>query len=311
MRLRPRALIIVAALLLALGFQAAVLAQTPPCGSATAPQCDGACYFREACEELGSFGICFCLARSEPCGLVGSPPECWGECPEGTACVDASGICECQIVTATPAGPTATPTITVLPSGPTPTITPTPTATPACAAVPVGGCRTPSVGQKAFLMLKDKAPDDAKDLLQWKWIKGSSTAKADFGTPLTSTSYQLCIYNGAPIRILDATIPAGGVCGASNPKPCWKDKTHGFDYKDKDLTPDGIEQLKLKEGASGKAQIILKGKGLLLDDPAIPVTLPVTVQLRNNTSSICWEAVYSTPLKNTAGPPGQFKAKAN
>ena len=311
MGLRPRALIIVAALLLALGFQAAVLAQTPPCGSATAPQCDGACYFREACEELGNFGICFCLARSEPCGLVGSPPECWGECPEGTACVDASGICECQIVSATPAGPTATPTVTVVPSGPTPTITPTPTATPACAATPVGGCRTPSVGQKAYLMLKDKAPDDAKDRLQWKWSRGSATTKAEFGTPLTSTSYQLCIYNGALGLILDAAIPAGGFCSAANARACWKDGTMGFDYKDKDLTPDGIEQLKLKEGASGAAQISLKGKGLLLDGPAIPVLQPLTVQLLNS-NGLCWEAVYSTPaLRNAAGPPGQFKDKAD
>jgi len=78
---------------------------------------------------------------------------------------------------------------------------------PACAATPIPAAHA-SVGQKAFLMLKDKAPDDAKDQLQWKWIKGSSTAKADFGAPLTSMSYQLCIYNGVPIRILDATIPA-------------------------------------------------------------------------------------------------------
>jgi hypothetical protein len=214
-------------------------------------------------------------------------------------------------VTATPVGPTATPTVTVLPSGPTPTITPTPTATPACAATPVAGCRTPSVGQKAFLMLKDKAPADAKDLLQWRWSRGSATTKAEFGTPLTSTSYQLCIYNGASGLILDAAIPAGGLCPVANPRACWRDGTLGFDYKDKDLTPDGIEQLKLKEGASGAAQISLKGKGLLLDDPALPVLQPLTVQLLN-TNGFCWEAVYSTPaLKNAAGPPGQFKDKAD
>jgi len=99
-RVRSLALIIAAALLLAPGFRVAVLAQTPPCGSASAPQCDGACYFREACEEILGLGVCYCLPRSEPCGVVGRPPECWGECPEGTACVDASGICECQVIPA-------------------------------------------------------------------------------------------------------------------------------------------------------------------------------------------------------------------
>jgi hypothetical protein len=87
-------------LLLAPGFRATVLAQTPPCGSATAPQCDGECPFREACEELAGLGVCYCLPRSEPCGVVKGPPECWGECPLGKACVDASGICECQVVPA-------------------------------------------------------------------------------------------------------------------------------------------------------------------------------------------------------------------
>ena len=36
----------------------------------------------------------------------------------------------------------------------------------------------------------------------------------------------------------------------------------------------------------------------------------VTVQLLN-TDGVCWEAVYSTASKNTAGPPGFFKAKAD
>ncbi len=68
----------------------------------------------------------------------------------------------------------------------------------------------------------------------------------------------------------------------------------------------------MKEGlVAGKAKIILKGKGLLLDDPAIPVTQPVTAQLMNS-NGVCWEAVYSAPaLKNTAGPPPQFKDKAD
>jgi hypothetical protein len=112
--------------------------------------------------------------------------------------------------------------------------------------------------------------------------------------------------------ILSAAAPADQMCNASNPKPCWKAKTHGFDYKDKDLTPNGLEQLKLKEGlVAGKASIQLKGKGALLDDPTIPLSSPVTVQLFNS-DGVCWEAVYSAPfLKNTAGPPAQFKDKAD
>ncbi len=235
--------------------------------------------------------------------------------------------------TSTPGGPTSTPTSTPVLPTPTPTPTPTPvlptstptatpvlptatptvTATPSCAPLPVAGCRTPAVGAKAQLQYKDKSPD-TKDQLQWKWSKGAVTSKAEFGTPLTTTSYQLCVYDGAPSLIFDATIPAGGLCNLAKPKPCWKDKTKGFDYKDKDLTPGGVEQLKLKEGlVAGKAQIQLKGKGAPLDDPALPFGLPVTVQLHNAESGLCWEAVYSAPAtKNVAGPPvGQYKDKAD
>ena len=72
-----------------------------------------------------------------------------------------------------------------------------------------------------------------------------------------------------------------------------------------------MQQILLKEGAAGKAQIIVKGKGSDLDPPSPPLTQPVTVQLVNS-AGFCWEAVYSTPaLQNTAGPPGQFKDKAD
>lgn len=216
---------------------------------------------------------------------------------------------ECIWTIVAPACPGATVTPT-----PTPTLTPTPTptvtSTPACAALPVAGCRTPAAGAKALLMLKQKSAG-TKDQLQWKWLKGSVTAKADFGTPLTATDYQLCIYDGTATVIMDAAIPAGGLCGATKPAACWKENAKGFAYKDKDRTPDGIDQLKLKEGlVTGKSQIQVKGKGSLLDDPLFPLNQPVTVQLLNS-DGICWEAVYSTAIKNTAVPLPQFKAKAD
>lgn len=177
--------------------------------------------------------------------------------------------------------------------------------------IPEVGCRTPAVSEKALLQLRNNTPDD-KDLVIWKWIKGSMSTKAEFGSPVTTTAYQLCIYNGVPSLILDATIPANQMCNAASPKPCWQDKPTGFKYRNNDLTPDGIQKMVLKEGlVDGKAKIILKGKGSLLDDPTIPIAVsPVKVQLLNG--SVCWEATYSSPfIKNTAGPPPQFKDKAD
>jgi hypothetical protein len=162
-----------------------------------------------------------------------------------------------------------------------------------------------------LLLLKDHA-DDTKDKLIWKWIKGSATAKIpDFGTPLSTSDYLLCIYDGTPTLISHALAPAGGTCNVASPTDCWADKPTGFKYKDKDLTPEGLQQILLKEGLVEKAKIIVKGKGLNLIMPPIPVTQPITVQL-SNSDGVCWEAVYSAPAtKNQAGPPGLFKDKAD
>ena len=96
-----------------------------------------------------------------------------------------------------------------------------------------------------------------------------------------------------------ARIPAGEICAG---KYCWKPNSKGFKYGDKEATPDGITQLQLKEGLEpGKAQIMVKGKGLALDMPALdPVASPVQVQLRN-LAGTCWESIHSAPFKKQDG----------
>ena len=118
------------------------------------------------------------------------------------------------------------------------------------------------------------------------------------------------IYDGASL-LFESLLPAGGLCG---PRPCWREKSRGFDYRNKDAAPDGVTQMKLQEGlAAGKAQIQLRGRSTPLDDPTLPFAEPVTVQLRNTESGICWEAVYGAPAtRNSAGGSvGLFKDKAD
>ena len=76
-------------------------------------------------------------------------------------------------------------------------------------------------------------------------------------------------------------------------RDCWKALgTKGFKYKDKELTPDGLDTIILKAGDDGKARIIVKGKGAGLGLPSpLDVELPVTVQLQSG-SGECWEAEY-------------------
>ncbi|MEO6028931.1 MAG: S8 family serine peptidase [Candidatus Binatia bacterium] len=209
---------------------------------------------------------------------------------------------------ANPPQTSPTPTPAVTPTSGTPVPTPTATAGPvSCGPVPAVACRPPAVAGKARLQLRNTSPD-SKDRLQWKWIKGSATAKAEFGNPTASTGYTLCVYDGNANLIANAALPAGGSCNAASPRPCWRENAKGFRYIDKDLTPSGIQQLVLKAGPNGKAQINLKGKGDLLPDPTLPISdLPVTVQLVSSAGQ-CWTATYGTTFRNDGQ---QFKAMAD
>jgi hypothetical protein len=206
--------------------------------------------------------------------------------------------------------PTPTPTLS-----PTPTVTATATVipTPVCGATPQGGCMTPTVPLKALLQYKDKTPDD-KDILQWKWLKGPAMVPGDFGDPINIDTYELCVYDASSTLITHATAPVGGTCNISNPKPCWSANSKGFKYVDKDLTPLGLLKVILKASPTfGGSKILVKGKGLNVDMPPLfPLSQPITVQLLNSSGVTCWEASYNAPaLKNTAGPPGEFKDKAD
>jgi hypothetical protein len=174
-----------------------------------------------------------------------------------------------------------------------------------CTPAPLSGCLQPVIPAKASLTIANKTPD-LKDKLQWKWIAGAATTLGDFGTPLTSTHYLLCIYDGGSQTLVARGLaPAGGTCLG---KPCWAAKSKGFQYKDKGLTPDGIAKITLKAGLAGKAKIILKAQGDNVDMPPLPLAQPVRVQLRNSDGT-CWEATYSAPAKKNQAD--AFKDKAD
>jgi hypothetical protein len=149
----------------------------------------------------------------------------------------------------------------------------------------------PVVSRQARLLLTDKTPDN-RDLLVWKWIKGQTMATA-FGDPLGKDGYTLCIYDESgdvPRALIGATAPAGGTCGT---KPCWRPQsTKGFKYKNWQLTPDGLLTVFLRAGESDKAKIIVTGRGANLRMPALPLSLPLRVQLLAENGQ-CWEAEYA------------------
>ena len=216
--------------------------------------------------------------------------------------------------TATPGAPTATPTAvaptvtatpTVAPTGPTPE--PTPGGGTLCGDEPRTGCRAPIQPRASLLTIKKGATAD-KDRLAWKWAKGPLTAKADFGIPTSATDYELCVYDGNDTLLVSARAPKGDTCRTNEVRNCWKETSKGYRYVDRDLTPDGLQQVQLKAGTTGKAQIIVKGRGNNLQAPALSVmNLPVRVQIVNG-GGACWEATYNSTFQNTAT---SFKAKSD
>lgn len=168
-----------------------------------------------------------------------------------------------------------------------------------CGTAPLTGCR---VAGAARLLVKN-APAANADRLQWKWLQGAATSVADFGTPAASTSYALCVYDGQGSLLASLAAPAGGTCHG---KPCWRSTAKGYRYDDKDRTPDGVQRVDLKAGATGKAQVAVRAQGASFTPPSLPISsLPVTVQLRSS-SGTCFESVHSNVLADTAT---QFKAK--
>jgi cysteine-rich repeat protein len=162
----------------------------------------------------------------------------------------------------------------------------------ACRAAPSAGCRTGLAG-KGQLKIRWSASDPNKHQVRWKWAKGAKTLKTDFGLPNVTEAYHLCLYD-AGVLISTTRIEAGGTCAG---RPCWKESSKGFQFRDKERTPDGAQQLKLQAGGDSKAEVQIKGAGANLDVPdAASLVGPVVVQLKQASHAVCWGATYSVPF---------------
>jgi hypothetical protein len=186
---------------------------------------------------------------------------------------------------------------------PAATATETPTDTPVpvgqCAPAPLTGCKVPTPLRGSLALYKPTDPNKSK--LRWKWLQGNDTQFSELGSPIATTDYRLCIYDGAGTLIMNLAAPAGGICGT---RPCWKATLTRYVYVNKAGTPNGLRRLLLQSGPAGKARIVANARGLHLNLPTLPLTQapnPVRAQLINSTTPACWEASFSAPAQSAVG----------
>ena len=130
--------------------------------------------------------------------------------------------------------------------------------------------RLPQPGRPAGVVVDARGVDGGGEgQAVWKWTKGAATSHADFGDPLATDAYRLCLYGSGSAQLLEVTVPPGGTCAG---KPCWKRlgsvaQPKGYQYANKTGAVGGVTGLKLRSGPDGKAKITLTAKGSGLGRP--------------------------------------------
>lgn len=149
--------------------------------------------------------------------------------------------------------------------------------------------------------------DPRKDKLIWQWKRGDQVDQADLGDPTQDTDYALCVYDAtATVATLrtSLSVAAGGAGGSR-----WSDRDpKGWRFKDRDGLSDGITQLDLRTGSSGKSLVKLKAAGVFLPLPDpfsgaefFDVDPSVILQLVSSDDQ-CWTSTFAfeDTAKNTA-----------
>lgn len=161
--------------------------------------------------------------------------------------------------------------------------------------VPPPGTCTPATAHGATIALSHAA-DAARDTLAWRWTSDAGVvALADLGEPDETSSLTLCLLDGGNDRVLEARLPAGGLCGTQH---CWRESPTGFRYVDADRTPDGIARGTLRVRNGGRGRFLVKGKGAALGLPTLPLAAPLTIRLHRDDAASCWESTVSAPSRN-------------
>jgi cysteine-rich repeat protein len=162
--------------------------------------------------------------------------------------------------------------------------------------IPPGSCSPAASGTSTF-QLKKNPENQSQEKLVWKWAGSEAVAKEDFGI-LGSQNLALCIRDANTVDGNTLERFSTNVLGSCGTKPCVKETTSGYIYRNPDDTMFGKSLIVLKSGAAGKNKIQLKGKGVNLAYLAdVTLDAPLHIQFVRDATH-CWEAFYSSTLRN-------------
>lgn len=150
--------------------------------------------------------------------------------------------------------------------------------------------------------LSVKLDDDKRKRLKLALVDGIPLA--DFGDPLASTDYRLCLYRDDGPVIFAGEVPAGGTCKG---KPCWKSQKDGFKYRDAAQNADGITAIDLRTFGRG---IKIEGKGANLPLPTTlpdPVDIVAKVIAGQGAATKCWRHVVPRSAQEPQGWQGHYQ----
>src|SRR5262249_47539079 len=97
-----------------------------------------------------------------------------------------------------------------------------------CAQPARTGCRSSTRPDRTRLIVRNGVPENR---LTWKWKSQGGTSIDDFGDPLGSEEYELCLYDASGDLLFESTQLPGDTCGS---RPCWTSTRVGFVWADKE-----------------------------------------------------------------------------
>jgi hypothetical protein len=162
-----------------------------------------------------------------------------------------------------------------------------------CPSTARSDCRT---AEKDALAVRN-SPDDRRDRVEWRWIRGVSTTQAEFADPRATALYTLCLYQGSAAS-LAVQLPVAP--DASRWQAVGARQDRGFKYVDPAAAIAGARRLLLRTSDTARSRVGFVGRGLALPEIPLPFTLPVKVQLLNSQTGLCWASELEAAARNDA-----------